>query len=237
MDKYQFLEDSLKVYADFSGQDLRHLTQIGNFIGSNLAVFKKLYKCYVNKDTSHKIGSSIGKPALITFDWVNDEITIEKNSLEINFDSTLFLKYMNLIDISYNEILPVGSVIEADLEGFPEGFRKMYERNEEPALFILSGRKTPAHDINTPYYVDYVTRLFPFGETEFVPAFHLSNMMIKRIVHLGLTNDDEVRFTEKLSQDIVNSKVRSIGFLTEDEFKNLETMVANTMNTTLGGDS
>ena len=235
MEKYQFLEDSLKVYADFSGLDLQHLTQFGNFIGSNLIAFKQLYKSYLNKDTNHEVLSSLGKPAQITFDWVNDEITIEKNKLEIKFDSTLFLKYMNLIDICYNEILPIGSVIEANLEGFPEGFKKLYERNAEPALFILSGRKTPAHDIDIPIYIDYVARLFPYGETDFVPAFHISNMMIKRVVHVGLINDDEVRFAEKIRQDIVKSKVRSVGFLTEDEFKNLETMVASTMNSTLGG--
>lgn len=79
--------------------------------------------------------------------------------------------------------------------------------------------------------------MFPFGETEFVPAFHLSNMMIKRVVHLGLTNDDEVKFTEKIRQDIINSKVQSVGFLTEDEFKKLETMITGTMNPPLGGDS
>ena len=237
MDKYQFLEDSLKVYADFSDLDLQHLTQFGNFIGSNLIAFKQLFKSYLNKDTSYKVLSSLGKPAQITFDWENDEITIEKNKLEIKFDSTLFLKYMNLIDISYNDILPIGSVIEADLGGFPEGFKKLYKRSKEPALFILSGRKTPAHDIDTPHYVDYVARLFPFGETDVVPAFHISNMMIKRVVHLGFTNDDEVRFAEKIRQDIIKSKVRSVGFLTEDEFKNLETMVSSTMDSTLGGGS
>ena len=237
MDKYQFLEDSLKVYADFGDLNLQHLTQFGNFIGSNLDAFKELYKSYLNKDTSFEILSSLGKPAHITFDWVKEEIIIEKNKLEIKFDSTIFLKYMNLIDICYYEILPIGSVVEIDLKRFPEDFKKMYERNDEPPLFILSGRKTPAYDVNIPYYVDYVARLYPFGETDFVPSFHLSNINVKRVVHVGLTNDDEVRFTEKIRRDIVKSKVRSIGFLTEDELKNLETMATSTMNTTLKSDS
>ena len=179
---------------------------------------KKMYLDYVNKSDKEKV-------------------VIEGQSIEVKFDSTSFLKFLNLVDICYSEILPVGSVVEADLERFPEGFRKLYEINNEPALFIISGRKVPAHNIDTPYYVDYTTRLFPFGETEFVPSFQLSNMMIKRVVHRGLSNVNEVKFTEKMRQDIISSKVRSVGFLTEDEFKILEIVSANTANVSLDGDS
>ena len=218
MDKNQLFEDSLRVYADFGALDLEHLQQIGIFIGYDPIAFKNMYFDYLNKRDK-------------------DKIIIEGHSIEVNFDSTSFLKFLNLVDICYSEILPVGSVVEADLERFPEGFRKLYEINDEPALFIISGRKVPAHNIDTPYYVDYTTRLFPFGETEFVPAFQLSNMMIKRVVHRGLSNDYEVEFTEKIRQDIINSKVRSVGFLTADEFKILETAIVSIENVTVDGDS
>jgi len=217
VDKNQLLEDSLKVYADFSGFDLEHLKQVGVHIGNSPAALKQLYMSYLKKDDK-------------------SEIAITGRGIEVKLDSSSFLKFMNLVDVCYSEILPIGSVVEADLEQFPKGFRKMYETNNEVALFVITGRKSPAHDAKSPVYVDYSARLFPFGETEFIPAFHLSNMMIKKVVHKGFTNADEVKFTEKMRQDIVNSKVRSIGFLSEDEFKTLETKISNTMTAALGAD-
>lgn len=218
MDRNQLFEDSLKVYADFGELDLKHLKQIGISIGNDPAAAKKMYLDYLNKNNKN-------------------EVVIEGQSIKVKFNSTLFLKFLNLVDICYSEILPVGSVVEADLEKFPVGFKNLYELNDEPALFIISGRKVPAHDIETPFYVDYTTRLFPLGETDFVPAFQLSNMMIKQVVHRGFSNDHEVEFTEKIRQDMINAKVRSVGFLAEDEFKFLETMISSAANVELDGDS
>lgn len=138
VDKYQLLEDSLKVYTDFSELDLEHLKQIGHFIGSSLGSFKALHEAYLDKSTHYEISPRNDEPAQVTFDWEKDKIVIKRYAMEVKFDSTLFLRYMNLIDICYIPILPVGSVVEVDLQRFPEGLKQMYEKNNEPAPFFLA---------------------------------------------------------------------------------------------------
>jgi len=99
----------------------------------------------------------------------------------------------------------------------------MYHDSE--ALVSISGRKVWLDDGDS-YFVDYVGRLWPFGEGALTPPIFLSNAHIKRVVFTGMKDETEEKFVQKaLRVDIVNGKRKSIAYLTDEEQKGVKYVI------------
>jgi hypothetical protein len=70
----------------------------------------------------------------------------------------------------------------------------MFKEDEPGPLVLLVGRKIPLREGFSDYMVDYLAYLWPFGQLAITPPIYVSNMMIKRVVSTGFTNETEEQF-------------------------------------------
>ena len=214
--------ESVKHYADFGDRSIDDLYNIATHISSN---FKGIYQSYSKRESSFSDGITEVK-----FNLENDEVTVVTSSVEIKFTEKLFLKYLNLMDLCFFKMLPIGSVIKLDTEMMPEDFRKSFS-GSHASMFTISGRKTFIQGKFGEYYVDYVARLFPFGESQLAQPFLISNMMIREVIFEGFSNELEKQFVDNvLRQDLINKKRRNISYLLDSEVKALENAIQSMTN-------
>ncbi|MCL1989499.1 MAG: DUF4176 domain-containing protein [Defluviitaleaceae bacterium] len=237
MNNVALFNESLKHYVNVGDISLDELSRVGKRIGSHIESLKGIYRSYSNQEKRYEfeVKSFFGndhEAIEATFDFENDEIIISTSGVEVKLTQTLFLKYLNLIDLCFSKILPIGSVIQLDVDMMPEAFRKSFGGSRE-SMFTISGRKVSVQGKFGACYVDYVARLFPMGESELAQPFLISNLMVKQVIHEGFSNELEVAFAENvLRQDVIHRKGRSLSFLLEDEVKAVEEAILHMTNTT-----
>ena len=72
----------------------------------------------------------------------------------------------------------------------------MYGNSEEGFLVSIHGRRVLTKQEDE--YIDYVATIWPFGLLDNVELIYLNNVMIKRVVSLGMVNDTEKTFVEEV---------------------------------------
>ena len=223
MEKSELFINTLKNNPAFNEYKQDDLVGIGRLLGSKQVVFKEVYKAYLDKKGSYEHQPVIGPKVELIFDWKNEEVIIKKLKIELNFTIKTFLDFLSLIDISYLEIPPIGSVVELDLDMMSEQVRRMYQDSE--ALVSISGRKVMLGD-GLKYFVDYVGRVWPFGEGPLTPPIFLSNAHIKRIVFTGMVDEGEEEFVQKaLRRHTIDLKRKSIAYLTDEEKRDVDYVI------------
>ena len=221
MSTIELLKKSFKKYTGLDDINVDDFIQIVRNI-AKADQFKALYKAYFDKQAGYQVKDSLGNITDIEFDWENSEVKIQKRKIIFKFTLLQFLKTLNLIDICLMNILPLGSVIKLDLDLLPDELRKAYHASSAESLFMISGRKTAIRGSFGEFYVDYIVRLYPFGESEHVQPFLISTFMIKEMVFMGMTNDLENQFVDSvLREELIHNNSRSIGYLLDNEVKQL----------------
>ena len=193
MDKYQLFKKALTNNAELKAYNQEELVKIGNIFGSDQILFKEICKAYLTKKTSYKNDPMIGAKVEIEFNWRREEILVKQLDIRLVFKLTTFPTFLNLIDICFLDVHPVGSVVELDIDLLPEQVKAMYA--DSKPLASISGRKFWFGN-NFAYYSDYVGRLWPLGEGHSTPLY-LANVMIKRVVFTGMVDDTEEKFVVK----------------------------------------
>ena len=215
MNGKELLQKSLKQYI---GSD--HITD-DEYIEISRGVMKEfnaLYNAYKAKELSY-IGSEVN----IEFDRKNSEVFIKMQEKEFKLTEVEFLKLLNLIEICYGKILPLGSVVRLNLDAVSDELRKSYQAITESSMFMISGRKIPLSSSSGDYYVDYLVRMYPFGESEYMQPFFVSSTMVRSIEFKGMENELEDKFVDAvLREELIYKKRRSTIFLTSEEAKQLE---------------
>ncbi|MED1511817.1 DUF4176 domain-containing protein [Bacillus proteolyticus] len=187
------------------------LLQMGNLLGNQPSLFREVYKTFRNQEDVFENKPKIGAKFSVTFDYPNETIRFERLETQLDIPFSQFLRLMGLIDACYSEILPLGTVVELDVDMMPEVIQNMFKNSELGELVILTGRKVPLREGFNDYVVDYLGYLWPFGEMSNTPAIYVSNMMIKRVVSPGMTNEweDQFAFTFLRSMQVANGKLSS----------------------------
>ncbi|EOP60623.1 DUF4176 domain-containing protein [Bacillus cereus] len=187
------------------------LLQMGNLLGNQPSLFREVYKAFRNQEDVFENKPKIGAKFSVTFDYPNEAIHFERLETQLDIPFSQFLRLMGLIDACYSEILPLGTVVELDVDMMPEVIQNMFKNSELGELVILTGRKVPLREGFNDYVVDYLGYLWPFGEMSNTPAIYVSNMMIKRVVSPGMTNEweDQFAFTFLRSMQVANGKLSS----------------------------
>lgn len=214
MDKYELFKKALANNAKLKAYNQEELITIGHIFGSEHNAFQEICKAYLTKKTSYRNDPMIGAKVEIEFNWRQEEVLVKQLDISLVFNLTTFPTFLNLIDICFSDVHPVGSVVELDIDLLPEQVKAMYA--DSKPLASISGRKFWFGN-DFACYSDYVGRFWPFGEDHSTPLY-LANVMIKRVVFTGMVDDTEEKFVAKvLRSDIIDQKSKSIVFLTDGE--------------------
>jgi hypothetical protein len=226
--KQELLEVVLKNDKELNVEITEELLQMGALLGNQTVLFREVYKAFRNQEDSYETKPKIGAKFLITFDYPNETIHFERLETKVSIPFSQFLRFMGLIDSCYSDIFPLGTVVELDVDMMPEVLQNMFKGSELGELVILTGRKVPLKEGFDDYVVDYLAYLWPFGEMSNTPAMYVSNMMIKRVVSLGMTNEweDQFAFTFLRSMQVANGKL-STAFMPLDTALNFYESVQN----------
>jgi len=217
MEKLELFKTALSNTHELVEFDQEELLKIGSFLGHNTSVFKEIYQAYLQERENFENNPMFGAKIEIEFDWDNKSVTINQLETKLEFTMDQLLKYFSLIDICFETVHPIGSVVEIDLEMMNNDFRKMYTDTEP--LAVITGRKVA---LNDDYFADYFARPWPFGEGSPIQPMFLSNVLIKRVVFTGMIDETEEEFVNTvLRTDVINSKRKSAIYISEDESKEL----------------
>ena len=223
MEKYELFVTALKSTPNFNEFNQAELASLGQFLGGDYVVFKDLYRAYIDKKSIYENKPIFGAKVEVAFDWEQGSVTFKRLETKIVMTHHTLLQFLSLVDTCFLEIYPIGSVVELELEMMSEQVRRMYHDTE--ALVSISGRKVWLGD-DEKYFVDYVGRLWPFGEGPLTPPIFLSNAHIRRVMHTGFKDEIEEKFVQKaLRLDIINGQRKSIAYLTDKELKTVDYVI------------
>ena len=218
----ELFKRALKNEPEFSKYQLESLESLGNFLARNDAIFKRVYNAYRNKEASVEIKLTIGAPLNVSFNWKQQEVSMSRSGMgEVKFTVDAFLHILGLVDQILYDVIPVGSIVEIDLDFLPESMSSIMSE----ARAIIVNQKAMLHQEVDSLYIDYVANLWPHANQGNIPPLFLSNVMIKNVIHKGHTNDEEQEYIMSLKEAIVNAHQKSITFMSEKELEKLEEMM------------
>ena len=184
---------------------------MGNFLGNHYQILREIYKTYRKLDLAYEYKPKIGAPVTVSFKYDDDDrsVTFERQGLSLTFTEPDFLIFMAKIDAVYGEIYPIGTVVELDEEMLPLVIQDQLKTSGVAELVVLAGRKITLQEPFDKYLVDYYAYLWPLGQLGSTPPIFISNMMIKRVVHMGFQHPledtfamDVLRATQLASEQI-----------------------------------
>lgn len=216
------LQNDPKIEFDVTDEVLA----IGHLLGTNPQVLKELYKSYRKLNETYEYKPMIGSKLSVEFHYEAGQVRIERQQVVNLIPMHQFLLFIGRVDAVYSEILPIGTVVELDVEMMPEIIQDMFKSSETGELVTVSGRKIPLITGFENYIVDYLGRLWPFGEIPGSNPIFVSNMMIKRVVSLGLKNEweDEFVLNALRTTQVSNEQVSTAFMTNEDALRYYQTL-------------
>lgn len=168
------------------------LLTFGLALGNQSEVFKQAYVAYLKHENSYSYEPMIGAPLVFNFDLEREKVTLQRFEDQAELSFPQFQRYMGLIDLIFSEIYPVGSVVELDSNKLSAEVKAYFKRSESGPLVTIHARRVPSDDRQN--YIDYIGTVWPFGMLPDVEPILLNNLLIKRVVSAGLTNDEEKKY-------------------------------------------
>ena len=237
MDKREMFEKALKSESAFQEHEMDHLSKIGDFIGRHSMFFKKIYKAYKSGEQSVKHKPDTGAPVSVGFSQDLREVIINRLKVEVTFTDNQFLKFMELIDLCYSPIIPLGSVVSLDINMMPESSKARIGNTNQDVLVMIIAQKVSLQESLAGFYADYMAVLWPFGAQEQITPILVSNIMVNSVIHQGMTSEVEQEYIRKIKSNTVSGVLRSITYVTEDDMKKLETRFKADSGVETGGES
>lgn len=193
------------------------MIELGKVLGKKPIMLRSLYKSLRNLESSFEYKPTFGATLTGEFDYEGKTCNLYYLNLVQEFSIAELLDYLGIIDSVYSPIYPVGTVVALDLELLPEPLRSQLS-NGPGALVSLTGRKVPLREGFEDYIVDYVGRLWPFGEMPGTEPILVSNMMIEHSVQLGYTDELEEKFADDVlrATQLSHQQVSTAFMRTED---------------------
>lgn len=198
----------------------------GILFGTNFQLLKAVYKTYRNFETYFEHQPMVGAKVSIRFDYDQQTAVIDRQTSQTQLTMEQFLQYIGKIDVTFGPIYPIGTIVELDEEMLPESLTVMFQDSDLGVLATLTGRKIPLITGFDQYIIDYLGRLWPFGETPGVGPVLISNMMIKRVVSESYTNEYEKSFAFNVlrATQTLNQQISTAYMTTEDAVSYYETL-------------
>lgn len=181
---------------------------LANFLGNHPQILREIYKNYRKLELKYVYKPKIGAPIFVNFDYGEfRSVTFKRQNIVLTLSEADFLIFMAKIDAVYTDILPVGSVVELDEEMLPLVIQEQLKVSGIAELMVIAGRKIPLQKPFDSYIVDYYSYLWPIGQMVTTPPIFVSNMMIKKVVHMGFQHP----LDEKFSLDVLKATQLAAG--------------------------
>ncbi|AUJ29044.1 DUF4176 domain-containing protein [Liquorilactobacillus hordei] len=191
------------------------LLDFGATLGNQNTILKEVYWSYLHGEASYEYRPLIGAPFQFEFNTVQENVLLKRLDKQYLLTENQFQRYMGLIDLIFSEVYPLGSVVELDQEKLPGEIKELFKNKRPELLVLLHARRVPSKDDKN--YIDYVASVWPFGLMEDVTPLLINNMLVKRVVSAGLTNDEEKQFVNQvLKRELVAKKQISIMYTNQD---------------------
>ncbi|MBO0450958.1 DUF4176 domain-containing protein [Candidatus Enterococcus murrayae] len=188
--------------------NLEELQSIGLFLGGQPVLFRKINLAFFQEETDFEYKPTIGARLQVHFDHEKQQVIIQRNPVELTLTFDQYLTYMGLIDAVFSEIYPTGSVIELNEELLSDELKQMFGDSELGLSVLIHGRRLPFEDSTA--CIDYIASLWPFGMAPGTEPIYVTNLMIKRVISSGLTNETEEQFAfEVLRKQWIDEGKRS----------------------------
>ncbi|MBN7274912.1 DUF4176 domain-containing protein [Ligilactobacillus pobuzihii] len=201
----EFLGEPYVEISDF-------LKTFGVSLGTQSTILNAAYCAFLQQKENYDYSPMIGAPLVFDYDFSQEIVVLKRFEDQQALTFKQFRRYMGLIDLIFSEVYPVGSVVELDQEKLPGEVREMFKGGKSDLLVTIHARRVPSKDGHN--YIDYIGTVWPFGMMRDVTPLLLNNMLIKRVVAAGLTNDEEKEYVnETLKKDIVMDGLLSIAYL------------------------
>ncbi|HCM87839.1 MULTISPECIES: DUF4176 domain-containing protein [Enterococcus] len=172
--------------------NLEELHNMGLFLGSQPVLFRNINLAFFQEKKDYDYKPTIGARLQVSFDHENQQVKIARTPIEISLSFEQYLTYMGLIDAVFSEIYPTGTVIELNEELLSDELKQMFTDSELGLSVLIHGRRLPFEDSTA--CIDYVASLWPFGMMPGTEPIYVTNLMIKRVISSGMTNEYEEQF-------------------------------------------
>ena len=201
------------VYSDYLGElseaDSEFLTILGTTIGSKPILLKNIYLAFLKNEQHFEYKPMIGAALQVDFYYAEKQAVIKRAEQAIELSLRQFQKFMGAVDLLFNEVYPIGTVIELDESYLTPEVRSMFLNSEIGMLVSIHGRRVLTAAENE--YIDYIGTIWPFGILDDTELLYVNNLMIKRVVSLGMKNEIEEKFVESvLRKQLLDREVQSI---------------------------
>lgn len=219
-DAKKFFEGVLSNDESLTFEVTEELVQIGVYLGTHFKLVKLIYKTYRKRDNQFEYTPMVGTKLSVLFDYEEQQVTFTRYPDQVVVTLTQFLHYMGKIDVAFAPIYPVGTTVELDETMLPKALSELFKEEGLGAIVTLTGRKIPLITGFDPYIIDYLGRLWPFGERPGDDPILISNQMIKRVVTESHTNAYEEAFAFDVlrATQVLNQQV-STAYMTTEEAK------------------
>lgn len=190
----QFLKEILTADPSITFEMTDQLIQTGVMLGTNLPLFRGIYLTHRNTQEQFEHKPMIGAPLTVTFDYEKKQVLFDRQTSQFSLSEDQFLQFLGKVDAAFLPIYPIGTTVELDEQLLPENLSEMFTNGGLGTRVTLTGRKVPLMEGFENYVVDYLGRLWPFGELPNGEPILISNMMIKRVLETGYSDDYEETF-------------------------------------------
>lgn len=194
-DPKKFFEAILTADPSITFDVTEELIQTGVMLGNNLPLFRGIYLTHRNAQEQFEHKPMIGAPLTVTFDYEKKQVLFDRKTSQFSLSEDQFLQFLGKVDAAFLPIYPIGTTVELDEQLLPENLSEMFTNGGLGARVTLTGRKVPLMEGFENYVVDYLGRLWPFGELPNGEPILISNMMIKRVLETGYSDDYEETFS------------------------------------------
>lgn len=230
-DSKKFFEGVLINDESLKFEVTEELILTGVLLGTNFQLLRSVYKTYRNLDQRIEHKPMVGAKLSVFFDYEKQCVTFDRQVSQVVLTIPQFLQYIGKIDVAFAPIYPIGTTVELDESMLPESVAGMFKEGELGAIVTLTGRKVPLMSDFDHYIVDYLGRLWPFGEMPGTDPILVSNMMIKRVIMENYTNDYEEAFSFDVlrATQVLNQQISTAYMTTDDAIAYYEVLSESTI--------
>lgn len=206
-------EEWMKNNAPFSSEDGKIFTDLKKIIGSDLSLLYQMNKMIVRGE-GQVLDNNLG----INFICQNDICTLKTNYGQLELHSDDFRRTIAaLVDI-YEEVYPLGSVVELRKEVFKE----VLPIDQIEDLFVVITYRFVPYTENS--YIQYVGSLYPVGNLGVIKSdLHFTHKTVKNVLYKGYSDEKELAYLYEIKKSlIVEDNYHSTGFITAEDREQLE---------------
>ncbi|TLF41880.1 DUF4176 domain-containing protein [Lacticaseibacillus zeae] len=165
-------------------------------IGHTSQLLRNIYRAIRRREATYVYQPLLGSSIEFKFKYDEQQVTFQKATMEMSITMDDFLFLLGSADAVYAPVLPLGTVLVLDKRMLAPEITEPFENKDFKVL--ITGRKIPLSGDYANYLIDYVTRLWPYGELPETEPLMVSNMMIERVDQLGPTDEFADGFAENI---------------------------------------